>query len=504
MEPQAEAQNTKVILTRSSRIEVMDYSTEEVTLKIEFDKHASSKIQSGISPCGKLFWAHDDSKLVVLSLAKGLPVLERTYEETIDAFYFLDKAHFAVNLRENKDKTRVEVVNGPKDKTVFKAFVEMGLRRKEFLRADLSESNVYLQESEGVVAKYKLDVDSGELKDRVELCKELMVSKLYLHGQFFFVLCDSIRDVQNKGISRVHVFDTISGEKLVTKDFKGVQELNLKASEKGDFALLMASKYVDRQNEFYYGKDSMWCFVGKTHKILPVETYLGNIHDWTIIGKRRLAMIISGKMPAKVVLYDFKGNPKFLMEHNFRNTISVSPNFTLLAIGGFGQLSGEVKVFSLTKNHLVGRCMTSYASWLKWAPDGVRFMTATVQSKLNENHQFAVYDYKGNLLKKIKIPENDLQSVDFFFWCKFKKKIDLKELKLDSKNSGLLLQSKLENSRKIGSADIRNSNFEQQGGTTGAQIGSTTVFNAPKKPSSGGVTFGAPKLTRKGFGKKKN
>lgn len=102
----------------------------------------------------------------------------------------------------------------------------------------------------------------------------------------------------------------------------------------------------------------------------------------------------------------------------------------------------------------------------------------------------------------MKIPENDLQSVDFFFSCKFKKKIDLKLIKVESGSRGLLLQKKLDEPHKIGSSDIRNSNYEQQGGSTGAQIGTTTVFSSAKV-SQGGVTFGAPKLTRKGFGKKK-
>lgn len=101
----------------------------------------------------------------------------------------------------------------------------------------------------------------------------------------------------------------------------------------------------------------------------------------------------------------------------------------------------------------------------------------------------------------MKIPENDLQSVDFFFSCKFKKKIDLKLIKAESGSKGLL-QKKLDEPHKIGSSDIRNSNFEQQGGSTGAQVGSTTVFSSAKV-SQGGVSFGAPKLTRKGFGKKK-
>ena len=395
METKAPTQSNLLILTRSSRIEVMDYATEEVSLKIDFDKHASSKIKSGLSPCGKLFWAHDDSKLVVLSLAKGLPVLERQFEETIDAFYFLDKANFALNLRVDKDNTRVLVINGPQNKTIFSADVAMGLRRKEFLRTDLPNGVVYLQENEGKVAKHLLDKPNSILKDRKELCSELIVSKIHLAGKHFFIMCDSVRDANNKGISRLLVFETETHELVLQKDFKGVQELNLKSSTRGDFALLMASKYVDRQNEFYYGKDSMHCFVAKSKKILPVETYAGNIHDWSIISKRRLALIISGKMPSRVVLYDFKGNPVYLMEHAFRNTISMSPNFTLLAVAGFGQLSGEVRVYSLTKNHLVGKCMTSYASWLKWAPDGVRFLTATVKSKLNENHQFEVFDHKG-------------------------------------------------------------------------------------------------------------
>lgn len=490
----------KVILTRQRRLEVVDYETSQVTLTVPMGD-GKSQIFSGLSPCKKLFWAHNDKQLVILNF-KEVVVLQKEFEQTIDSFYFIDKAHIAVTLRLSANASEVHVIHGPSKEVKLVVPIDFGQRRCQFLRADLEQSLVWVQKTMTTVELGRLDAQNRALAESKVIVEEAQISDLIMAGDFVFVVSNSIRNEQNKSISRVQVFDKTTGELKTKRDFKGVHEAKIQAAPDGLFALILVSKFIDKTNEFYYGKDAMYSFCAKAKKnesdevyydcsIKKMETYQGNVHDWKLIPKSGQAIIISGKMPARSVLYNFKGNPTYLLEHNFRSLVAPSPNHTVVALCGFGQLSGEIMLFSLKKNNAIGRAQSSYASWLKWSSDGAKFLTATVLSKLNENHQYSVFDYRGNLLKKVKVPENDLVSVDFYFSKKLVKKLNLATYKIESRSGGITLGGARENSRKISTADIINYNKQQTGGQT---LGGVKVFSSAQSPS---LSFGMPKLTRK-------
>lgn len=510
MEPAPADPKSRVILTRSNRLEILDYLTEKVSLTVPLGS-SKSQVLSGVSPCKKLFWAHNDEMLVILNFKETI-VLQKKYEHTIDSFYFIDKAHIAVILRESKEKSRIEILHGPTQKLIFKVVIDFGQRRREFLKAVFTQKLVWFQSKIGTVEIAKMDLENQAITERREVVTELAVSKLMIFGEFVYVISDSIRNEQNKPISRVQVFHAFTGDLLAKRDFKGVQEANVKGSPDGQFGLIMVSKYVDRTNESYYGRDGLFSFVATPVSepseqgiiqykcsIQKMETYLGNIHDWQLVPKMELAVVTSGKMPSRTVIYNFKGNPVYLLEHAFRNTIRVAPNHTVMALAGFGQLSGDIKLFSLKNHNLIGMGHSSYASWLKWSSDGVKFITATVLAKLNENHQFSIFDYKGTLLKKMKVKENDLVSADFYYSAKLVKKLNLTDFVMPEKRtrSGLL-GGALDKPKKIVSMDIKAYNKEQKGPAPGLGIGGVRIFQQNQKGSNKpGLTFGVPKLTRK-------
>jgi len=493
-------QKRKVILTRQKCLEVVDYETNEISLTVPIGD-GKSQILSGVSPCKKLFWAHNDKTLIILNF-KEVIVLQKDFDCTIDSFYFIDKANIAVTLRKSANESEVQIINGPSKEIQLTVPIQFGQRRREFLKADLKKGVVWVQKTKDKVEFGKIDSETKTMVDTKVVVSETIISKLIMAGDFIFVVSDSIRNEQNKSISRVQVFNKLTGELKVKRDFRGVQEANIRASPDGLFALILVSKFIDKKNEFYYGKDGLFSFIAKPVNteeekvsydcsIKKMETYQGNIHDWKLIPKSNQAVVISGKMPARSVLYNFKGNPIYLLEHNFRNLIAPSPNHTVLALCGFGQLSGEVMLFSLKKNNQIGRCQSSYASWLKWSSDGVKFLTATVLSKLNENHQYSIFDYRGKLLKKVKVPENDLVSVDFYYSKKLVKKLNLATMKTESRSGGMTLGGAREKPRKIGTSDIMKENQKQKGTQ---HLGGVKVFNNNPSPS---LSFGMPKLTRK-------
>ena len=450
--------------------------------------------------------------------------MDKVFDLTIDDFYFIDKAHFAIILRIDSSSSVAQIVHGPTQKIVVSQTIQVGQRRKQFIKACVGKGVVWLQNATGVIQKADIIESTGKgegdvyrnqsgaeqttesrdnhspqvareyLANVTDIVDETLVSKFEIYGDFVYVISDSIRNKQNKSVSRLRVFNAISGVQLGKKDFKGVQEINVKASPDGTFALIMASSYVDRQNQSYYGKENMYVFLGDPNnkeacKVNLMDTYQGNIHDWNILPRQGIAVIISGKMPCRTVIYDFKGLPTYLLEHDFKNVVSFSPNHTILALAGFGQCSGEIKVFSLKNNNLIGKSQCSFSSFLKWSPNGKQFLTATVLKKLNENHRYSVFDYKGAKLAQHKVPENDLVNVDFFFKAKIAKQLDLTDFVAVKKgrNPTGLLSGNRDEPGKIGTSNIANYNSKM------APIVTPNVFNKPNSC----ISFGAPKLSRK-------
>ena len=53
-------------------------------------------------------------------------------------------------------------------------------------------------------------------------------------------------------------------------------------------------------------------------------------------------------------LYDKNGNPIFEFGKRYRNTIRIDPFSNAAIIGGFGNLAGEIDIWSLSKYYEIG------------------------------------------------------------------------------------------------------------------------------------------------------
>ena len=121
---------------------------------------------------------------------------------------------------------------------------------------------------------------------------------------------------------------------------------------------------VDSSNQSYYGKSSLHYLSSssststqaasnsntKTNTSINGDNTAGGrvdlgdgpIHSvvWSPNSKEFLA--IHGVMPAKVTLFDHRANPIYSFPPAPRNSVSYSPHGRFIAIGGFGNLKGDV------------------------------------------------------------------------------------------------------------------------------------------------------------------
>jgi translation initiation factor 2A len=103
-------------------------------------------------------------------------------------------------------------------------------------------------------------------------------------------------------------------------------------------------------------------------------------------------------MPAKTMVFD----QRVRSLHDFgsapRNFISYNPQGRLMALAGFGNLSGKIDVFdrrTFSKVCTIDAPNTSYCSW---SPDGRFLLTATLSPRLRVDNGIKLWHCSGPLV----------------------------------------------------------------------------------------------------------
>jgi translation initiation factor 2A len=103
-------------------------------------------------------------------------------------------------------------------------------------------------------------------------------------------------------------------------------------------------------------------------------------------------------MPAKTTLFDHRVKPL----HDFgpapHNYVSFNPHGRLIALGGFGNLAGQISIFdrrTLQKVSIISAAHTSYCSW---SPDGRFLLTATLSPRLRVDNGIKIWHCSGPLM----------------------------------------------------------------------------------------------------------
>lgn len=122
-------------------------------------------------------------------------------------------------------------------------------------------------------------------------------------------------------------------------------------------------------------------------------------------------VVISGLQPSTSTLYDKNCNALFEFGKNFRNTIKICPFSQLVMIGGFGNLAGQVDVWSLEDLHNVeevGKFKSYCAVSQDWAPNGRDIMTAVLYERVKVDNMVSIFSASGKKIFPKGYPFNQL------------------------------------------------------------------------------------------------
>jgi translation initiation factor 2A len=178
--------------------------------------------------------------------------------------------------------------------------------------------------------------------------------------------------------------------------------------------LIWSQNHSDTTGKSYYGEHSLQyvqIFGGRDRQFVPVFQNMIQDVVWLENGERFL--VIAGNQPAVATLYDKDCNALFEFGKRYRNTIRICPFQQLLLIGGFGNLKGEIDIWSLDSLEQVGKTRSDCAIGIEWSPDGKYLMTSVLYERVKVDNQISVFNGCG---KKMLNPPKSFEVLNYAQW----------------------------------------------------------------------------------------
>ncbi|KAJ1962355.1 hypothetical protein GGI12_002696 [Dipsacomyces acuminosporus] len=196
------------------------------------------------------------------------------------------------------------------------------------------------------------------------------------------------------------------------KTFFNAENVEFYWHKLGTNLLVLTQTEVDRTGRSYYGESSLYFMAAAGNfdcrVVLDRE---GPIHDvaWNPVDKE--FVVTYGFMPAKTALFNHRA--EFVADFGIapRNFVRFNPHGRVLAIAGFGNLSGQVDLWDRKKLKKLGSIDAHGASFCEWGPDGRYLMAATLSPRLRVDNGIRIWHYSGPLVYRQEI--NELYQVDW-------------------------------------------------------------------------------------------
>ena len=132
--------------------------------------------------------------------------------------------------------------------------------------------------------------------------------------------------------------------------FQRAQEIEIKWNSTCTAALVITRTETDSSGKSYYGETGLYIIRNDgTSDNLANYLSKGNIYDcnWDPSGKHFI--VVHGKIPPKVSIFNLQLDLLVDFPQTHKNTALFSPNGHMVLIGGFGNLQGQTVRFSYFK-----------------------------------------------------------------------------------------------------------------------------------------------------------
>ncbi|KAJ2159847.1 hypothetical protein GGF46_002738 [Coemansia sp. RSA 552] len=180
----------------------------------------------------------------------------------------------------------------------------------------------------------------------------------------------------------------------------------------GTNLLVLTQTEVDNTGRSYYGESSLYFMAAAgTFDCRVVLDRDGPIHDVAWSPSEKEFVVSYGFMPAKTALFNHRAEPVFDFGTAPRNSVKFNPHGRVLAVGGFGNLSGMVDLWDRKKLKKICTIDAHGASLCDWSPDGRYLLAATLSPRLRVDNGIRIWHYSGTLVYRRSI--NELFHVDW-------------------------------------------------------------------------------------------
>jgi len=203
---------------------------------------------------------------------------------------------------------------------------------------------------------------------------------------------------------------------VARKTFSQSDSVNIQWSENGNMALVLTFKDVDDISNLYSGRsgglyllrdDGFDCLV-------PIKDNLP-IQDFRWNPKGTQFTVLYGFVPeTSFAIFDNEANIIAQNVSSSKNTIIWSPCGRILAIGGFGNLPGDLDFFDVSDcaNPIpIGNVNAFSTTYHTFSPDSKYFIGATLSPRLRVENCVRFYTYCGDFIFEDKV--DDLYDVRF-------------------------------------------------------------------------------------------
>lgn len=186
---------------------------------------------------------------------------------------------------------------------------------------------------------------------------------------------------------------------VASKSFMLADKMDTHWSPDSKAVLLLMQSEVDKTGASYYGKTQLnyMDVLGETATMqLSKEGPIYHV-SWRPNGAS-LFCVVYGFMPAKATLFNKKCDKVFDFGTGPRNIGLFNGQGSLLMLGGFGNLRGNIEVWDVEAKKAVANFEAPDSTDVKWAPDGQHILTSTCAPRLRQGNGYKVWHYTSTLM----------------------------------------------------------------------------------------------------------
>ncbi|KAJ1609736.1 eIF-3A like translation initiation factor [Cryptosporidium canis] len=200
-------------------------------------------------------------------------------------------------------------------------------------------------------------------------------------------------------------------------------------------------------------------------------------------------LLCKGVIPPELTLNSgIDGSPKVSFGKSRRNTIRWNPSGRWFAYGGFGNLAGDLDIWDLDKQQLIGQTNASCCITLEWSVCGRFLLAATTSPRLRVDNAIRIFRYNGDLLRRV-----NFDTLYSAYWAP-KTTSYRRSVQFRSVSPGREFNSKPQQEKQIYRPKWASSGFAEKMRAARDSNNVPTVVNVQQRPRNEYVIPGLPTL----------